>query len=61
MRNTFLMAFPAYLIPAEAFDKSIGLFHTSIHDQCNPHSKTAQDFLMLRLLSVAYHVLDGLG
>lgn len=57
----FLIVFQLYLVSAEAFNKGIGLLHTSVHDQGNSHCKTTQDLLVLRLLSIAYHVLNGLG
>lgn len=61
VRDMFLMAFQPYLVSTEAFNEGISLLHASIHDQGNPHCQTTQDFLVLCLLSIAYHVLDGLG
>lgn len=57
----FLMAFQPYLVSTEAFNEGISLLHASIHHQGNPHCQTTQDLLVLCLLSIAYHVLDGLG
>lgn len=57
----FLVAFQPYLVSAEAFNKGISLLHASIHDQGDSHCQTTQDLLVLRLLSIAYHVLNGLG
>ena len=57
----FLTALQPHLVSAEAFNEGISLLHASVHDQSNSHRQTAQDLLVLRLLSVAHHVLDGLG
>lgn len=57
----FLMAFQPYLVSAEAFNEGISLLHASVHDHGDSHCQTTQDLLVLRLLSIAYHVLDGLG
>lgn len=57
----YLMTFQSYLVPAEAFNEGISLLHASIHDQSNSHCQTTQDLLVLCLLSIAYHVFDGLG
>lgn len=50
-----------YLVSAKAFNEGICLLHASIHHQSNTHGQTAEDLLMLRLLGVANHVLNGLG
>lgn len=56
-----VMAFQTYLVSAKAFNEGISFLHTSVHHKGNSYGQATQDFLMLCLLSVAYHVLNGLG
>lgn len=50
-----------YLVSTKAFNEGICLLHASIHHHGNTHGQTAEDLLVLRLLGIADHVLDGLG
>lgn len=52
---------PTYLVSAEALDEGVGLLHAAVHHHGDADGQAAQDLLVLSLLGVAHHVLDGLG
>ena len=49
------------LVSAEALDEGVGLLHAAVHHHGDADGQATQDLLVLRLLGVAHHVLDGLG
>ena len=47
------------LVIAKGLNERVSLFKSSIHEQGNSDSQTSKDLLVLRLLSVGNHVLNG--
>merc|ERR1719206_1517075 len=47
------------LVPSQTFDQGVGLLQPAVHHKGDAHGQTAQDLLMLCLLGVGHHVLDG--
>ena len=50
-----------HLVSAEALNEGVRLLHAAVHHHGDADGQAAQDLLVLGLLGVAHHVLDGLG